>query len=135
MAPLAGKLSHAGVKVNVTAVLTLNQVRDIASKLSPDTASCVSIFAGRIADAGRDPEPIVGAALTLLRPLPKAEVIWASPRELLNIFQADRAGCHIITVSSDLLKRIEHVGRDLAAYSLDTVRMFFADAGAAGYRL
>ena len=135
MAPLVGTLAQAGVKVNVTAVFTLNQVREIASHLSPDTASCVSVFAGRIADAGRDPEPIVGAALTMLASLPKAEVIWASPRELLNIFQADRAGCHIITVSSDLLKRVEHVGRDLGAFSLDTVRQFFADAGAAGYRL
>jgi transaldolase len=135
MAPLVGKLAQAGVKVNVTAVFTLNQVGDVASQLLPGIPSCVSIFAGRIADAGRDPEPIVAAALTMLQGLPNAEVIWASPRELLNIFQADRVGCHIITVSSDLLKRIENVGRDFDAYSLDTVRMFFADAGAAGYRL
>ena len=135
MAPLVGTLSRAGVKVNVTAVFTVQQVREIASHLSPGTPSCVSVFAGRIADAGRDPQPIVGAALTMLRPLPKAEVIWARPRELLNIIQADRVGCHIITVSNDLLKRMDTVGRDLDAYSLDTVRQFFADARAAGYRL
>lgn len=134
-ASLIRTLSHAGVKVNVTAVLTLNQVRESADSLSGATPANVSVFAGRIADTGRDPEPIVAAAIEMLRPLPLAEVIWASPREPLNLFQAARVGCHIITVNADVLKRLGSAGRDLAALSLDTVRQFFADASAAGYRL
>jgi transaldolase len=132
---LIGKLAGAGVKLNITAILTLDQVRDVVARLSPRTPSCVSVFAGRMADTGRDPIALMSASVALLQLNPKAELIWASPRELLNIFQADAIGCQIITVTNDILKKLSGVGYDLAAFSLDTVRMFYQDAQAAGFKL
>ncbi len=132
---LAGRLSHAGVQLNITAIMTLEQVRDVLLKLSPGTSSYISVFAGRIADTGRDPLPLMAAAVELLKIMPKAELIWASPRELLNVFHADAIGCHIITVTNDILKKMKLVDYDLGAYSLDTVKMFFEDARAAGFSL
>ncbi len=132
---LVGKLAGAGVMLNVTALLTLDQVRNVAAHLSPRVPACVSVFAGRIADTGVDPIPIMAASVALLKPNPKAELIWASPRELLNIFQADAIGCQIITVTNDILKKLNQVGYDLGRFSLDTVKMFYQDAQAAGFRL
>jgi len=132
---LVGRLAGRGVKVNVTAVLTLGQVRRIVERLDPDTASYVSVFAGRIADTGRDPIPLMAEALEILKARPRAELIWASPRELLNIFHAEEIGCHVITVTNDILRKLALVGYDLDEYSLDTVKMFRSDAVAASYRL
>jgi transaldolase len=132
---LIHRLSHAGVKVNVTAIMTLPQVRDVVDALRGGAPSCVSVFAGRIADTGRDPVPLMAAAVELLLIEPKAELIWASPRELLNIFHADAIGCHIITVTHDILKKLDLVGKDLSEYSLDTVKMFHGDAQKAGFNL
>ena len=132
---LVRKLAKSGVKVNVTALMTLAQVRDVVAALNPETPSYVSVFAGRIADTGRDPVPLMAAAVELLKPNPKAELIWASPRELLNIFHADAVGCHVITVTNDILKKLHLAGFDLDDYSLDTVKMFHGDALAAGFRL
>lgn len=132
---LAGRLSHAGVRLNVTAIMTLEQVRGILLKLSPKTSSYISIFAGRIADTGRDPLPMMAAAVELLKIVPSSELIWASPRELLNIFHAEAIGCHIITVTNDILKKMNLVDHDLAEYSLDTVKMFYEDARNAGFSL
>jgi transaldolase len=132
---LLRRLVRAGVKCNVTAIMTLDQVRDAADALADGSSSLVSVFAGRIADTGRDPVPLMAAALELLRPCPNLELLWASPRELLNIFQADAIGCHVITVSNDILKKLPVVGKDLHDYSLDTVKMFYNDAKRAGYRL
>jgi len=123
------------VKVNVTALMTLTQVRDTVAVLDPDIPSYVSVFAGRIADTGRDPVPLMAAAVELLGVMPAAELIWASPRELLNIFQADAIGCHVITVTNDILKKLSLVGMDLHDYSLDTVKMFRSDAVSARYSL
>ena len=133
--PLVRTLSARGVKLNVTALMTLSQVRDVAAALDPQVPSYVSVFAGRVADTGRDPVPMMAAAVELLRPLPRSELIWASPRELLNIFQADTIGCHVITVTNDILKKLQLVGFDLDEYSLDTVKMFRQDAVAAGFTL
>ena len=132
---LVHKLSHAGVKVNITALMLLEQVREVGAAIEGGAPSCVSVFAGRIADTGRDPVPVMAAAVELLRPYPKAELIWASPRELLNIFQADAVGCHIITATNDVLAKLPLVGKDLSTYSLDTVQMFYNDARAAGFQL
>ena len=132
---LIHRLSHAGVKVNVTAIMTLEQVRDVVDALKGGAPSNVSVFAGRIADTGRDPVPLMTEAVEILRAEPKAELIWASPRELLNIFQADAIGCHIITVTHDILKKLPLVGKNLDDYSLDTVKMFYDDARAAGFSL
>jgi transaldolase len=132
---LIHKLSANGVKVNVTALMTLNQVRDTISALNPEVPSYISVFAGRIADTGRDPLPLMAAAMELLKLCPKAELIWASPRELLNIFQADDIGCHVITVTNDILKKLSLVDYELDTFSLDTVKMFYSDAVAAGYQL
>jgi transaldolase len=121
--------------VNVTAVMTLEQTRNIVAMLNPDVPSCVSVFAGRIADTGLDPIPLMKKAVEILKPNPRAELIWASPRELLNIFHAEEVGCHIITVTNDILKKIELVGKDLGDYSLDTVKMFYNDAKTAGFTL
>lgn len=129
------RLSHDGVKVNVTALLPLEQVRMIAGAVAGGAPACVSVFAGRMADTGVDPVPVMAAAVDLLRAAPNAELIWASPRELLNIFQADEIGCHIITVTHDILKKLTLVGRNLADYSLETVRMFHDDATRAGFSL
>ena len=132
---LVQKLSRAGVKLNVTALMTMEQVRNVTNAVGPDTPSYISVFAGRIADTGRDPIPLMAAAVNHMKLKPKSELIWASPRELLNIFQADAIGCHIITVTNDILKKLELVGYDLSEYSLDTVKMFHGDAVAAGFRL
>jgi transaldolase len=132
---LIARLSHAGVKVNVTALLSLDQVRDVSEALAGGAPACVSVFAGRVADTGRDPVPLMAAAVEFLRPHPGMELIWASPRELLNVFQADAIGCHIITVTPDILKKLALLGKDLNAYSLETVRMFYNDARKAGYAL
>ena len=132
---LIKKLSDKGVKVNVTAIMTLEQVRDVVLSLNQNVPSYVSVFAGRIADTGVDPVPLMSAAVQITSMNSKAEVIWASPRELLNIFQADEIGCQIITVTNDLLKKLELVDHDLSSYSLDTVKMFYNDALAAGFKL
>jgi transaldolase len=132
---LIQRLARRGVQLNVTALMTLAQVRDVVAVLQHDTAAYVSVFAGRVADTGRDPLPLMAAAVELLRLRPRAELIWASPRELVNIFHADQIGCHVITVTHDILSKLELVGRDLAEYSLDTVRMFRNDALAAGFTL
>ena len=132
---LIKKLSDKGVKVNVTAIMTLEQVRDVVLSLNQNVPSYVSVFAGRIADTGVDPVPLMSAAVQITSMNSKAEVIWASPRELLNIFQADEIGCQIITVTNDILKKLELVDYDLNSYSLDTVKMFYNDALAAGYNI
>lgn len=132
---LLRRLAGAGVKVNVTALMTLDQVRDVSAALAEAPSSYVSVFAGRIADTGRDPVPLMAAAVELLRPYPHLELIWASPRELLNIMQADAVGCHIITVTNGLLKKLSLVGKNLHDYSQDTVKMFYNDARNAGYQL
>jgi transaldolase len=134
-AELIHRVSHDGIKVNVTAVMTLAQVRDTVAQLRGGAPSCVSVFAGRIADTGRDPVPLMTEAVEMLRAEPKAELIWASPRELLNIFQADAIGCHIITVTQDILAKLSNVGKDLDEFSLDTVKMFHRDAEKAGFAL
>jgi transaldolase len=134
-AALVHELSCEGIALNVTAILTLDQVRTVSAALSPDTKSIVSVFAGRIADTGVDPVPMMTEAVDMLRRRPLAELLWASPRELLNVFQADACGCHIITATADILAKLQLVGKDLDEYSLDTVRMFYKDAEAAGYRL
>jgi transaldolase len=133
--PVVRALAGAGVKLNVTALLTLDQVRDVGAALAGGPRACVSVFAGRVADTGRDPVPLMAAAVELLRPYPNIELIWASPRELLNIFQADAVGCHIITATNDILNKLHLVGRDLGEYSLDTVKMFREDALKAGFAL
>jgi transaldolase len=132
---LIRRLSEAGIKLNVTAILTLEQVREVSAALAGQTPSVISVFAGRIADTGRDPIPLMAAAVELMRPHPSQELLWASPRELLNVFQADAVGCHIITATNDVLKKLALVGKDLTAYSLDTVKMFHDDARQAGYTL
>jgi transaldolase len=132
---LIRKLSLYGVKLNVTAMMTLEQVREVSAALADAPHAYVSVFAGRIADTGRDPVPLMAAALELLRPYPQLELIWASPRELLNIFQADAIGCHIITVTNEVLKKLNIVGKELDDFSLDTVKMFHSDAQKAGYQL
>ena len=133
--PLVERLSKAGVQVNVTAVMTLDQVRRITACLAPETPAIISVFAGRVADTGRDPVPLMAEAVAVMKARPKAELIWASPRELLNIFQADAVGCHIITATNDILKKLSLVGKDLDKYSLETVEMFYKDATAAGYSI
>jgi transaldolase len=133
--PLITKLSAAGVKLNVTALLTTEQVADVTACLSSDTASYVSVFAGRIADTGRDPVPLMAEAVRILRARPRAELIWASPRELLNVIQADAVGCHIITATSDVLAKLPLIGKDLRECSLETVQMFRWDAVQAGFAI
>ena len=132
---LVKKLSAQKVKMNITAIMTLKQVRDVVAALNPTVPSYVSVFAGRIADTGCDPLPMMTAAVEMLKVAPAAELIWASPRELLNIFQADDIGCQVITVTNDILKKLSLVGYDLETYSLDTVKMFYNDAVAAGFKL
>jgi transaldolase len=133
--PLIRDLSGAGIKVNVTAILALDQVRDAVAALMGGAPAYVSVFAGRVADTGRDPMPLMAAAAALVRTAPRVELIWASPRELLNIYQADAVGCDIITATPDILQRIGGVGKDLHAFSLETVQMFRNDAVRAGYAL
>ena len=134
-APLIGRLSNAGVKVNVTALMTVDQVRGISEALNADVPAIISVFAGRIADTGVDPVPVMAEALEAMRERPKAELLWASPRELLNIFQADGIGCHIITATNDVLAKLAFVGKNLDDYSLETVEMFYQDAASAGYSI
>jgi len=132
---LVKKLASRKVKLNVTAIMTLPQVRDVVAVLDPNVPSYISVFAGRIADTGRDPVPMMAAAVEQLKIAPASELIWASPRELVNIFQADAIGCHIITVTHDILKKLSLVNYDLDEFSLDTVKMFYNDAIAAGFKL
>lgn len=132
---LIHRLSHAGIRLNITALLTLDQVRDVAAALAGGSPCCVSVFAGRIADTGRDPVPLMAAAVELVSIHPGMELIWASPRELLNIFQADSIGCHIITATPDVLQKLSLVGKNLHEYSLDTVKMFHADALKSGFKV
>jgi transaldolase len=134
-APLVKRLSRDSLKLNVTAILTLDQVKTVAKALSPDTPSIVSVFAGRIADTGRDPIPIMKDAVKALKPLPKTEILWASTRELLNLTQAESCGCHIITITNDILKKVPQIGKDLNQLSLETVQMFYSDAHSAGYKI
>ena len=134
-AELVCRLARAGVRLNVTAMMTLEQVREAAKCLRGGPPSYVSIFAGRVADTGLDPVPLMAEAVRILRDYPQVELIWASPRELLNVFQADAIGCHVITVTHDLLKKLKFVEKDLTEFSLETVQMFFNDAQKAGYRL
>jgi len=132
---LVSDLTKLGVRLNVTALTTLDQVKDVAFALKGGFSAFISVFAGRIADTGRDPVPHMSSALELIHMCPNIELIWASPRELLNIFQADAIGCHIITVTNDILKKLPLVGKDLQDFSLDTVKMFRNDAIEAGYKL
>jgi transaldolase len=132
---LIRRLSARGICLNVTALMTLDQVKRVVDLLDPAAPSIVSVFAGRIADTGLDPEPIMIEARQILTSHPKAQLLWASPRELLNIFHADRCGTHIITVTHDLLKKLSSVGYDLESFSLDTVRMFYNDAAASAFTI
>jgi transaldolase len=133
--PLIRKLSNEGFSLNVTAILTLDQVDVVARNVLAGSRTIVSVFAGRIADTGIDPVPVMLKALQYLCDLPKAELLWASPRELLNVFQADEIGCHIITATPDIIAKLSLVGKDLAQYSLETVKMFYRDAVAAKFKL
>jgi transaldolase len=135
MAPLVRELSEDGVKVNVTALFTAAQVELISSAVKDGAPSYISVFAGRIADAGIDPVPIMARSVEIMLDAPRSELIWASPREILNLVQADQVGCHIITVTHDLLKKLDCLGKNLEQYSLETVRMFHGDAAAAGFKL
>lgn len=128
-------LSAKGIICNVTAIFTISQLQEIVNILDPKTPAILSIFAGRIADTGFDPVPLMLEAVKIAKSKPLSEVLWASPRELLNIFQADEVGCHIITVTPDLIKKLNGVGKDLAQFSLETVEMFYRDATAAGYSI
>lgn len=132
---LIHRLSGDGIKLNVTALLTLEQVRSVAEALGGGAPAFISVFAGRIADTGYDPLPLMREALAVIARHPGPELIWASPREVLNVVQADSIGCHIITITSDLLRKLDLLGRDLGDYSLETVRMFHGDAAAAGFSI
>ena len=132
---LVERLANQGVKLNVTALMTNTQVKHVAERLNASIPSYISVFAGRVADTGIDPVPQMRDAVNFLKDMPNIELIWASPRELLNIFQADDIGCHIITVTNDVLKKLELVGKDLNEYSLDTVKMFYNDAKSAGFNI
>jgi transaldolase len=134
-APLVQRLSAEGYSLNITAVMTLDQVRDIASAVHPDARTIVSVFAGRIADTGRDPMPIMTESARILEDNKNAQLLWASPRELLNIFHAQQCGAHIITATADIIKKMALIGKELEIYSLETVKMFYSDACAAGYRI
>jgi transaldolase len=135
MAPLARDLASEGIQVNVTAMFTPRQVTEITEAVADGAPSYLSVFAGRIADAGVDPIPVMRESLEIMRAAPRAELIWASPREVLNLVQADSIGCHIITMTHDLLKKLPSLGKDLEQFSLDTVKMFHADAVSAGFQL
>jgi transaldolase len=135
MAPLVRELSESGIKVNVTAVFTAAQVELVTAAVKDGAPSYLSVFAGRIADAGIDPQPIMARAVDILVDAPRAELIWASPREILNVVQADHVGCHIITITHDLLAKLDSLGKDLDQFSLETVQMFRRDALAAGFSL
>jgi transaldolase len=134
-ASLVKKLSYDRLKLNVTAILTLEQVKQISHALSPTTPSIVSVFAGRIADTGKDPVPMMKEAVDILKSNTKSELLWASTRELLNLVQAESCGCHIITITNDILKKVPMIGTNLNELSLDTVKMFYNDAQGAGYKI
>ena len=132
---LVRKLSQAGVQLNITAIMTLEQVRKVAEAVQGGSSSFVSVFAGRVADTGVDPIPMMQESLQILKTAPNAELLWASPREVLNVYQAETIGCHIITATNDILKKLELNGKNLDVYSQETVQMFFNDAQAAGFQL
>ena len=132
---LVHRLALEGVQLNVTALMTLDQVSNTSKALGSHAPSYISVFAGRIADTGRDPMPLMKEAVEIMSAYKTQELIWASPRELLNIFHADEIGCHVITVTHDILKKLSLVGKDLDEYSLDTVKMFYNDAQQAGFKL
>jgi transaldolase len=132
---LIEKLSHDGLTLNITAMLTLEQVKDVSKVISPDTKTIVSVFAGRIADTGRDPIPLMKEAVNILKSKSNAELLWASSRELLNIFHAESCGCHIVTVTNNFLKKAHLINKGLKEFSLDTVKMFHDDAVSAGYEI
>jgi transaldolase len=134
-APLINKLSAEGFSLNVTAIFTLDQVKEVADAAHKDARTIVSVFAGRIADTGIDPIPMMTNAVEMLKHLPKAELLWASPREVLNVIQADECGCHIITATPDIVSKMSLSGKDLLEYSLETVKTFYEDARAAGFKL
>jgi transaldolase len=129
------ELSSRGIALNITAILTIQQVENVVKALETDSDAFISVFAGRIADTGRDPIPLMQEALQFMKSKPKSELIWASPRELLNVIQADEIGCHVITATADILKKLDIIGKDLTQYSLETVRMFRDDALASGYSI
>lgn len=133
--PMIRRLADDGHALNVTALFSLSQIRGVSEALNPKVPSIVSVFAGRIADTGIDPVPLMREAHNILKDNAKAELLWASPRELLNLFQAEECGCHIITATNDLISKIVHVGKDLEDFSLETVEMFYNDAVAAGYKI
>ena len=134
-AELVRRLASDGVQLNVTALMTPDQVRMISPILGNRVPSYISIFAGRIADTGREPAPLMKEAVEIMSQFPNQELIWASPRELLNIYHAEDVGCHVITVSHDILKKLTLLGKDLDEFSLDTVKMFYHDAQTAGFKL
>jgi transaldolase len=134
-APLIRKLSAERFSLNVTAIMTLDQVEAVASAAASGARTIVSVFAGRIADTGVDPVPMMTKAVAILKDLPRAELLWASPREVLNVVQAEECGCHIITATPDLIAKVPLFGKDLSQYSLETVKMFYEDARAAGFKL
>ena len=134
-AGLIRELSQSGVQLNITAILTLEQVTEVADALQGGTSAFVSVFAGRIADTGKDPIPVMQTALEILSSNSTAELLWASPREVLNVYQAEAIGCHIITATNDLLKKLNLKDKNLTNYSQETVQMFYNDAQAAGYQL
>jgi transaldolase len=134
-APLIKKLSAEGFSLNVTAIFTLDQVKEVADAAHKDARTIVSVFAGRIADTGIDPIPMMTKSVEMLKHLPKAELLWASPREVLNVIQADECGCHIITATPDIVSKMSLSGKDLLEYSLETVKTFYEDARAAGFKL
>jgi transaldolase len=134
-APLVAELSREGLHLNVTALMAAVQVESIAESLGSGPGGIVSVFAGRVADTGRDPIPIMKDCLSILQPYPQLELLWASPREILNVYQADAIGCHIITVTHDLLAKLSLFGKNLIDYSLETVKMFHGDASKSGYLL
>ena len=133
--PLCERLTREGIPLNVTALFTLEQVQSVVDAVAGGAPTYVSVFAGRIADTGVDPVPLMAEAVRRLAQAPNAELIWASPRELLNVFQADAIGCHVITVTNDILKKLSLVGKDLGDYSLETVQMFYSDGKAAEFVL
>ena len=133
--PLIKRLSESGLSLNITAILTLDQVRAVKEVLNPGVYNIVSVFAGRIADTGRDPMPYMIESARILKPLHNVDLLWASSRELLNIFQAEEAGCQIVTVTSDILKKLSNINKDLAELSLDTVKMFYQDACKTGFKI
>jgi transaldolase len=132
---LVRRLSGDGIRLNVTALMTADQVRDVTTALAGGAPAYISVFAGRVADTGRDPLPILRESLAIMAPQPQLELIWASPRELLNVFQAGEIGCHVITVTNDILAKLNLIGKDLLEYSLDTVKMFYRDASEAAFAI